>query len=228
MSELRIDIAILKRILMLGIPMGLQQAITSLSNVVVTSYVNAFGSDSMAGWSAYLRIHNLVLMPIMSLSMAITSFVGQNYGARRYDRIRKGTRNILILGCACAIVCGGLIILLQKPSISLFNNDPGVIYYGCIFINMQLPLMWFASLCNLLAGSLRGMGGSHQPTLICLFSFVVCRQVYLACATALSNTIQVVAFSYPVGWLICTLLMALYYRRRAPGLLSKPENTTSS
>ena len=168
MSELLIDIAILKRILMLGIPMGLQQAITSLSNVVVTSYVNAFGSDSMAGWSAYLRIHNLVLMPIMSLSMAITSFVGQNYGARRYDRIRKGTRNILILGCACAIVCGGLIILLQKPSISLFNNDPGVIYYGCIFINMQLPLMWFASLCNLLAGSLRGMGlATSLPSSAC-------------------------------------------------------------
>ena len=117
MSELRIDIAILKRILMLGIPMGLQQAITSLSNVVVTSYVNAFGSDSMAGWSAYLRIHNLVLMPIMSLSMAITSFVGQNYGARRYDRIRKGTRSILILGYACVSAADSSFCCKSHPSL---------------------------------------------------------------------------------------------------------------
>ena len=221
LSALRIDPAIFKRIIGIGLPMGLQRAITSLSNVVVASHVNVFGSSAMAGWSAHMKLFGVILLPIQTLAMATTSFVGQNYGARKYSRIRKGTLYTNLLGLGCAFGIGAVTILLRRQAIGLFNSDPGVLEFGTAFILVQTPLMGFASLCNIFGGGLRGMGISKEPTMITLFSYVLFRQAYLFVASRIWNNIHIVAFAFPAGWIMCGILTTGYYLYKTRKLLPR-------
>lgn len=213
LSHLTLDVEILKRVIRIGLPAGLQMAVTSFSNVFVQSYINQFGSACMAGWTSYSKIDQFVLLPMQSLSLSATTFVGQNLGAGNLSRAKKGTRVSLVISVAITAVLTVLLIIFSSQLLMLFNQDENVLYYGNIFIRYLAPFYVICCANQIFAGSLRGAGDATGPMIIMLFSFVVFRQIYLFIGTKFIDTIVFVGLGYPAGWLVCSIFMAIHYFR---------------
>lgn len=196
----------------LGFPAAVQLAVTSFSNIFVQSYINRFGADCMAGWTSHNKIDSFVLLPIMTISLAVTTFVGQNLGAGDQARARQGTRTALLLAEGVAVVLLVPLMLLSPQLISLFNQEPEVLRYGTLFIRIVSPFYLVICINQVLSGSLRGAGDSRNSVLIILASFVVFRQIYLAITYRVWGTVVAVALGYPAGWVLCSVLLLCYYR----------------
>lgn len=211
--ELRLSKAILKVIVRVGMPAGLQQAVTSFSNVFVQSYINAFGSSCMAGWTSYAKIDQFVMLPMQSLSLASTTFVGQNLGAHQLDRAKKGMRTSLGIAIGSTVFLAILLNIFASPLLQLFNQEADVLHYGLIFVRFMSPFYVLCCWNQIFSGALRGAGDSTGPMVILLSSFVVFRQIYLFVASQLFHSIYVTALAYPMGWLLCSILVYIRYRR---------------
>lgn len=211
-SHMRINIGILRSIWKIGLPSALQQAITSFSNVFVQSYVNQFGSACMAGWTSYGKIDQFILLPMQSMSLSTTTFVGQNLGANNIKRARTGTHRAVIISLAVTAVLVVPVMIFAGQLIPLFNTDPNVIMYGKLFIRIISPFYLLCVVNQIYAGSLRGAGDTKTPTVIMLLSFVVFRQIYLFVTSKLIGTVIPVAFGYPAGWLLCSIVIFIYYK----------------
>ena len=212
-NRLRVSVEMLKRIFHIGLPAALQQIITSFSNVFVQGYINAFGSACMAGWSSYGKLDSFILIPVQSIAMASTTFVGQNYGAKNLLRARKGVHQALMISLVITAMVSAMVMLLARPLISLFTADAEVLAYGVHFILMVSPFYLMICFNQVYAGALRGIGLARAPMLIMIGSFVVFRQIYLFVNRLLGNSFLAVSLAYPVGWVLCsTLLTILYFR----------------
>lgn len=205
----------LSRILSIGLPSGLQQAVTSFSNVFVQAYINFFGSACMAGWSSYNKLDVFILIPLQSIALASTTFVGQNHGAGKLSRARQGARQALGMSLVITAALSALLILCARPLLSLFTPDPEVIEYGARFIMLISPFYVTTCFNQIFAGALRGVGSANVPMAIMLFSFVAFRQLYLFVNSRLGNSFVLVALAYPAGWVVCSVLLTLFYRRSA-------------
>lgn len=209
--ELKIHADSLRRVLKLGLPGGVQMAITAFSNVFVQGYINRFGSACMAGWACFNKIDQVSLLPIQSISLSATTFVGQNYGAHDLKRVKEGVVTSLQL----AFIWNALIILvfelLPSQLIGMFNRDANVLYYGKFFLRVGAPFYVFRVLNQVYGGALRGLGNALAPTVVMLSSFVVFRQVYLAVTTHLTASFVPVSLAYPAGWCLCGILMVIAY-----------------
>lgn len=213
LRDLKMDTEILKRIVRIGLPAGLQMAVTSFSNVFVQSYINRFGSACMAGWTSYSKIDQFVLLPMQSLSLSATTFVGQNLGAGNLSRAKKGTRVSMAISVAITAVLTVLLIAFSSQILMLFNQDENVLYYGNIFIRYLAPFYVICCINQIFAGSLRGAGDATGPMIIMLLSFVVFRQIYLFVGSQFFDSIIFVGLGYPAGWLVCSVFMAIHYFR---------------
>jgi putative efflux protein, MATE family len=212
LSELRVSVPILRRILALGLPAGIQQAVTSFSNVFVQAYINGFGSSCMAGWASYGKIDQFAILPMQSLSLASTTFVGQNFGAHNFKRAKRGITTSLVIS---ATVTGLLVIPLAvfaRQLVSMFNREPDVLYYGSFFLRISSPFYVLCCINQIYAGALRGLGDAAVPMGIMIGSFVVFRQIYLFTVTHLTSSFYPVSVAYPVGWVVCSAVMFLHYR----------------
>ncbi|MBQ7558947.1 MAG: MATE family efflux transporter [Synergistaceae bacterium] len=211
--EMKIDVEILKRIIKIGFPAGFQMALTSFSNVFVQAYINAYGAASTAGWGIYARVDAFVTLSTQSMSMSITTFVGQNAGAKRPDRIREGLRACKKISLAISITIIAFIYLFAPFIVSLFNRDAEVLRYGVLFLRLNCIFDPFNVLNQTHAGALRGVGDSRTPMLIMLGSFVVFRQIYLFIISRITSTVHFIALGYPVGWIVCCALILLHIKR---------------
>ena len=208
-----VDRESLKMILKIGLPSSIQSAITAFSNVFVQSYINYFGSACMAGYGVYGKIDAFALIPVQSISMASTTFVGQNWGAKQPARAREGVRMATLMSIISTAVLGILVFALARPLMGFFSPEEEVIEYGIRFIRIVTP--FYIAICfnQIYAGALRGIGDATMPTVIMLASFVAFRQIYLAVTRALGAGFLAVALAYPVGWILCsTLLLIRYFR----------------
>ncbi len=212
-SEMKIDAEILKRIIKIGFPAGFQMALTSFSNVFVQAYINAYGAASTAGWGIYARVDAFVTLSTQSMSMSITTFVGQNAGAKRPDRIRDGLRACKKISLAISITIITFIYFFAPFIVSLFNRDAEVLRYGVLFMRLNCIFDPFNVLNQTHAGALRGVGDSRTPMLIMLGSFVVFRQIYLFIISRITSTVHFIALGYPVGWIVCCALILLHIKR---------------
>lgn len=216
-NKLRISGDVLKQILIIGLPASIQQGLTSFSNVFVQGYINDLGDLSASGWAAYNRIDAFLMVPVMAIAQASTTFVAQNWGARKPERARKGVRTGILLSLGCMAVCASLVMCFAHPLLSLICDSETVIGYGSRFLYIITPFYLLITFNQLYSGALRGIGNSLLPTLIMLFSFVLFRQVYLFCATSFITDENLrfiaVALSYPVGWMLCSLLQCIAYHR---------------
>ena len=212
LRELRVDKEMLGKICALGLPAALQLAVTSFSNVFVQSYINRFGSDCMAGWTSYNKIDAFALLPITSISMAATTFVGQNLGAGDPVRARQGTRTALWLSEAATAIILVPLMIFAPQLIRLFNQEPDVCAYGTLFIRLSSPFYLLITVNQVISGALRGAGDSRNCMYITLGSFVVFRQVYLMIVYKLWGTIIPVVMGYPAGWVVCSVIFFFYYR----------------
>ncbi|MEE1109050.1 MAG: MATE family efflux transporter [Lachnospiraceae bacterium] len=202
-TDLRIDLPILKFIMQIGLPAGVQSMITSVSNVFVQSYINGFGSGCMAGWGAYNKLDSFIFLPINSLGQAATTFVSQNIGAGRSDRANKGTVRALQMAVGVTFAIASVLIFFAPAATGLFTSDDEVIYYGSLFIRMNTFFLIFNAINHVLAGALRGRGESKIPMICMLSCFVVIRQIYLFIGSRIAYNPYVVGFGYPVGWMTC-------------------------
>ena len=193
-------------------PAGIQSAIISFSNLFVQGYINRFGASSTAGWGAYGRIDAFVMLPMQSIALTATTFVGQNAGAGNVKRIKDGIRESLVLAAVCTVALVIPEFIAAPKIVSLFNADPEVIRYGTLFIRMNC---FFDILCcsnQTHAGALRGVGDAKAPMYIMLFSFVLFRQIYLFIASHLTSSIYPISIAYPMGWLVCSIIMLIYFK----------------
>ena len=212
LRDLRIHWRMLKKIVAVGIPAALQMAFIVFSNVFVQGYINHFGADCMSGWTAYTKIDQLVILPVQSLSLASTTFVGQNLGVGNVERAKGGVRRALYLSFAVTAVLLVPVLTLAPDMTAFFNSKPEVVSYGALLLRLLSPFYFFFCINQIYSGALRGSGNSQVPMFIMLGSFVVFRQIYLyVMAHFISNEIVPIAMGYPAGWFVCSAVTLLYY-----------------
>lgn len=204
----------LAKIIKVGIPAAIQMAITSFSNVFVQSYINFFGADCMSGWTAYAKIDQLILLPMQSLALSSTTFVGQNLGRNLVDRAKKGIRISLLMSIAATLILMLPVILFAPSLVAFFNNKSEVIEYGTLMLRWLSPFYVLCCVNQIYSGALRGAGDSRAPMVILLCSFVFFRQAYLyIMANYISNTIIPIGMAYPAGWLLASILTLIYFKK---------------
>ena len=211
LRRIRFHKKMIRRIISFGFPAALQQSITSFSNVVVQSYINHFGTAAMAGYSATVRIDGFTQLPLQSFNMAITTFVGQNIGAKKYDRVKKGVFAAWLMSSGVILVCSICIFSAAPFLISIFTKDAEVIAIGSGMERIFSACYLVLPVVQILNGALRGAGLSKIPMYFMLGSFVVLRQIYLMIAVPLTNDVNVVMAGWPLTWIICAIGMAVYY-----------------
>lgn len=210
---LKISWGMLGKIVRIGIPAGLRMMITSFSNVFVQSYINFFGEDCMSGWTAYGKIDQILFLPMQSLSLAVTTFVGQNLGMRKVERAKKGVNIALGIAVASTAIMMIPVLIFAPHLVSFFNDKPEVVENGAMLLRYITPFYLLCCLNQIHSGALNGAGNSRAPMFIMLSSFVVARQVYLfIMANYIANEFLPIAMSYPAGWFICSLIMVIYYK----------------
>ena len=211
--ELRIHGDILRKIIRIGLPTGLQMAITSFSNIFVQSYINYFGTAAMGGWTAYAKIDQLVVLPMQSISLACTTFVGQNIGNGDVKRAKRGVGVAMGISSGITALLSIPVLIFAPTFVSFFNGDADIIAFGTTFLRWLTPFYVLCCINQIYAGVLRGAGKSGAAMVITLTSFVGFRQLYLfIMANYISNTTIPIAMSYPAGWILCSAIMFIYYK----------------
>lgn len=211
--DLRIHWEMLKKIFSVGIPAALQMAITSFSNIFVQSYINFFGSDCMSGWTAYAKVDQILFLPMQSIALASTTFVGQNLGKNQVERAKQGVKHAIIIAVSSTLISMIPVMIFAEPIVGFFNDKPEVVSYGAMLLRWLSPFYVFCCFNQVYAGALRGAGNSRAPMIIMLCSFVVFRQVYLFAMSHICNEIIPIAMSYPGGWLLCSIVTTTYFYR---------------
>ncbi len=211
-KDLSIHFDIVSQIVAVGLPAGIQSVITAFSNVFVQSYVNHFGSSCMAGWSSYNKLDSFIMLPMSSMSMAATTFVSQNIGAKKEKRADQGSFITIGMTLFITFFIALFLFIFAEPAIKLFSSDESVIEYGSLFIHANVFFLLANCINHTLAGALRGRGDSKGPMIIMLLSFVLIRQIYLFVVTNfVANTPLLVGLGYPVGWCSCCIIELSYY-----------------
>ena len=216
--ELHMHWPMLGKIIRVGIPAALQLAVTAFSNIFVQSYINYFGADCMSGWTAYNKIDQLMFLPMQSVALAATTFVGQNLGIGNVERAKKGVRSALLISMVTTAILMAPVLLFAPDLTAFFNAKPEVIRYGTLLLRWLSPFYILCCVNQVYAGALRGAGNSQVPMILMLSSFVVFRQCYLyVMSHFICNEVLPIALSYPAGWIVCSVATLLYYRRAALG-----------
>lgn len=214
LHRLKMEPSMLKKIIRVGFPAALQMALTSFSNVIVQSYINVFGADCMGGWTTYNKVDQLIFLPMKTIALSISTFVGQNLGCRQEERAKKGIRVALWMSITVTLLITGLVVLQASAIVRFFNDKAEVVTFGTLFLRVITPFMAFCSVNQIYAGALRGAGNSRAPMIIMLSSFVLFRQIYLyIMANFISNQILPIALGYPAGWIVCSIAVLIYYKR---------------
>lgn len=210
---MRAEKDLLREIVKIGFPAAFQMAITSFSNIFVQSYINYFGKACMGGWTAYTKIDQIVLLPMQSLALASTTFVGQNIGQNQVKRAEKGANTALLISFAATAALIIPVVIFSGFFVSIFNTNPEIISYGTLFLRWLTPFYMFWCVNQIYAGALRGVGNSVAPMAIMLFSFVLFRQTYLFVVSRfISNTILPIAMGFPAGWALSAAITFIYYK----------------
>lgn len=211
LRQVHFDRAAFTKIVQIGLPAGLQSTMYNISNVIIQMKVNDFGTDTVAAWTVYGKIDAIFWMTISAFGVAITTFVGQNFGARKFDRIKRGVKvcfGMSVIAAAvisvAAVTCGGFIY-------RLFNDDPGVLAVGRVILNTVPPLFVTYNAIEILSGTVRGCGDAVRPMLLTLFGVCVLRLVWIFTVVPLSPNIRTLILSYPITWSVTSIAFLIYY-----------------
>ena len=202
----------LGQILRIGLPAAIQTSVISFSNVFVQAYINEFQSSCMAGWTSYNRLDAFAWLPMLCLGMANTTFVGQNLGAGKLDRVKKGVNIGILIAMAGTLIIVVPLMCFSDTMLKLFNSDPEVLRYGRMFVLYMSPFYIPYCATQIYSGALRGAGDSLSPMIVTIASFVVFRQLYLLIGTQFISSPLFVGLSYPAGWIVSTITLFIIYR----------------
>lgn len=211
LKDIRADMTMLKGVLRLGIPSGVQNSVISIANVVVQSNINAFESSAIAGCGSYFKLEGFVFIPVTSFSMALTTFIGQNLGAHKEDRVKKGARFGILTGVLLAEIVGVIMFIFAPSLISIFNKTPEVVAYGTQQARIEALFYCLLSLSHCMAGVLRGAGKTKVPMIVMLAFWCVFRIIYITSMTHFLNDIRVIFWGYPLTWSLSAIAFTIYY-----------------
>lgn len=215
LRKLRFHKDMLRQILHMGIPSGIQNSIISLANIVVQTHINSFGSLAMAGSGAYAKVEGFGFLPVTSFSMALTTFIGQNLGAKRYDRVKKGARFGVLTCATMAEVMGVLIYCLIPYCIAAFNNTPEVIAYGTLHARTTTLFYFLLAFSHGMAGVFRGAGKSIVPMVVMMVCWCFIRIAYVTLAVPMpplpDTDIRTLFACYPITWCLSSIAFTIYY-----------------
>lgn len=214
LKDLKMDKEMLKKVVSIGLPSGIQQSIVSFSNVIVQSYINGFGSGAMAGNSAWTKIDSFIMLPMQSFGLAATTFTGQNLGAKKTDRALKGARTALWLSIAVTISLSILVFFNGTTLLNVFSSDEEVHYYGTMLMNTYVPSYVFLCMVQIFAGVLRGAGDATPPMVTMIVCYVVIRQIYLAIISHFAHSFILTMMGFPLTWTLCAFCLYLHYRKK--------------
>lgn len=210
LRKIRFDMPLLWQIIEIGLPSGMQNSIISIANIVVQSNINAFGKMAMAGCGSYSKIEGFGFMPITCFAMAMTTFIGQNLGAREYDRAKKGAAFGILCSTVTAELIGILIYLFIPQLIRLFDTEADVISYGSLQAHTIALFYFLLAFSHTVAGIMRGAGKSTVPLVVMLICWCLIRITYITVIVRFIPKIQMVFWAYPITWTLSSILFLLY------------------
>ena len=210
LSKIKIHKATAGLIIKIGLPTGFQNMVISLSNILVQSSVNSFGANAMAGFGAYMKVDGFNVLPVTSFGMAATTFVGQNFGAGKLERVKRGMWITLGIGMIYTITTGILLLTFSETIMHLFSNDAAVIDYGQQAMRFFCPFYWVLSILHALSGTVRGTGKSIPPMIVLLISLCLFRVLWVQFVMPDIASIEGIFMLYPISWMIGSGLMILY------------------
>ena len=210
LREIRFYERMPSKIIKIGLPTGIQHVVISFSNVLVQSSVNSFGAAAMAGFAVYIKIDGFNILPVMSFSTAATTFTGQNIGAGKYDRVKRGMYVSLAMGIIYTIATGILLLIFAPQVIGVFTDNQEVVTYGVYIMKFFCPLYWSLAILHVLSGTIRGTGHTLEPMLVILFSLCVFRVIWITAALSIAHQFSYVMVVYPLSWMVGMILILLY------------------
>ncbi len=210
-KDLKINGPMLKEVIRLGLPAGIQTAIISISNLFVQRYQNSFGQYAMAGIGAANKLDKYAGMVGQTLGLGTATFVGQNIGAKKYQRAFKGIRIVLLMGLIFVIMVGTPMYIFPDFFLRLFTDSEEAIYYGRTLMKIMLPFFYCQTIQHVIGNSIRGFGKSVITMINSVLGMVVCRQIFLAITMNIDYNIKYVNAGYPVGWIAAAVFGLTYY-----------------
>lgn len=211
--KIKIHRDILQRIVRIGVPAGIQNLVITLSNIFAQYHINSLGVDAIGAFTTYFRVELLLYHPIIALGQAITTFTGQNMGAGKWERVKKGVRICLLMGIALNVATAALLVPLGPQVFGLFTKDAAVIAEGMKLIRITFLFYWLYDILEILADTIRGAGKALPPMIIILFGICILRTVLLFAIMPRWHDIRGIAVTYPITWGMTAVGMMIYYAR---------------
>ena len=212
-SEIRFSPDILRSIVRIGLPTGLQSDMYTFSNMLIQSCVNSFGTDAMAAWTAFGKLDAFYWMVSAAFGISVTTFASQNFGAQRYDRVRKSTWVCLVMALISSLLFSLLYCAFPQPLLRIFSSDQGVISNGMRILWIMAPFYCTFIFVEVLSGVIRGTGESLRPMLLTCGGVCVLRIVWVFTVLPHHRTLDTLIANYPITWCITSVLFLLYYFR---------------
>ena len=213
LRHIRFDRGILKNVIRIGLPAGLQSVMYSFSNLVIQASINSFGTDAIASWAAIGKIDGFIWMVMGAFGISITTFVGQNFGARKYSRVKRSVKVCLGLTLGTTLALSALMLAFMEPLLRFFTGDETVIAIGQRFLWILGPSYFLFVFIEIFSGAIRGAGEALQPMLITTFGVCGLRVLWIFAAVPFLPTMEMVAMNYPVTWAVTALVFTVYYLR---------------
>lgn len=215
-GKIRLKRNALNRILNIGIPAGLESVMYSISNLVIQIFVNKLGTDTVAAWGTFAKIDAVFWMVINAFGIAITTFVGQNYGAGKTVRMRKSVRVCLCMSYGAAIILSAVLFVFAKPLYRIFTTDRTVVEIGAYMMRFLMPSYFLYVVIGILSGALRGAGKVFVPMILTCGGVCALRIVWMFAVLPVVPGIDTIMLSYPVSWGITSILFIVYYIKKFP------------
>lgn len=209
--EIRFHPALLKQIISIGLPSGLQNSIISIANIVVQTNINVFGVMAVAGCGVYSKIEGFAFLPITCFAMSLTTFIGQNLGAKQYDRAKKGAAFGIVCSVILAELVGVLVYFLIPYLASAFDSNPKVVAVSAAQAHVEALFYCFLAFSHCIAGIMRGAGKSTVPMFVMLASWCMIRITYITVTIHFIPKIQVIFWAYPLTWSISSVIFLIYF-----------------
>ena len=213
LRKIRFHKDILKNVVRIGLPSGLQSVMYSFSNILIQASINSFGTTAIAAWAAIGKIDGFIWMVMNAFGIAVTTFAGQNFGARQYDRMKRCTRVGLSMCIGTIIALSALLFIFRYQLLMFFTGDAEVVNIGAQFCLVLAPSYFTFVFIEILSGAIRGAGEALQPMLITCIGVCGLRVVWILLMVPYWHTMQMVAMNYPVSWVITAVIFVIYYLR---------------
>lgn len=213
LRRLRIDGSSLREILRYGLPTGVQNSVIGFANVLVQTNINTFGDLGTNAFGAYGTIEGFAFLPITSFSMALTTYIGQNLGAKEYDRAKQGARFGILAAVLMAELIGLIVFCFARPLVSIFIDDPASIEIAVRQAHIEALFFCMLSFSHCIAGICRGAGKAFVPMFIMLGVWCVLRVSYITIAMQIDHNITLLFWAYPMTWFISSVIYFIYYTK---------------